>query len=389
MGRVVGDELGDPGEQQRRHHLPPDRLASAAVAAKTTVSGVAPAPRVRIGLEVDRDEVGALALGDPTRVVEAQRPVAVVRRGSEQLRGRPVTAALGGQPLVHLHRAHLLEQVDHRMAVGAQRQRCAGVVQPTRRTDPVGQVALGGRAEADVGARLPQQPDVVLAQVGRVHGGGQRTERSGLGEQLRGGDVVRRQAGFVLGDLLGDVDVQRHARGGLDDHLQLVPRHRTHRVDRGTDPRVVERSHPFRPRIGVTVGEAHLHTLRWATDTRREIAGVEQADPDPHLVGRSQQRLAHLVGVVVRRPVGLVVQVVELADRADAGRAHLGVGVAGELEVRLRRELRGHGVHLLAPGPERSPLGLRPPAQCPVERVRVTVGEARDGEAADGVGFTG
>ena len=84
--------------------------------------------------------------------------------------GRPVPALLGGQPLVHLHRAHLLEQVDHRMAVGAQREGGAGVVQPARRADAVGEVALGGRAEADVGARLPEQPDVVVGEVGGVHG---------------------------------------------------------------------------------------------------------------------------------------------------------------------------------------------------------------------------
>ena len=41
----------------------------------------------------------------------------------------------------------------------------------------------------------------------------------------------------------------------------------------------------------------------------------------------------------------------------------------------------GDGVHLLAPGPERPPLPLRPPPQRPVERVAVGVGEAGEGEA--------
>ena len=269
VGGVVGDQLGDAGEQQDVITRLPTTSASAAVAAKTSVSGVAPAPRVRM---VSRSTVTRSARW-PTAIRPAsskpERAVSVVRRRSEQLERGPVAALLGGQPLVHLHRAHLLEQVDHRMAVGAQREGGAGVVQPPRRTDPVGEVALGGRAEADVGARLAEQPDVVVGQVGRVHGGGQRTERSGLGEQLGRGDArtPRRQASFSA-TCSERCTCSGLPCGRLDDHLQLVARHRAHRVDRGTDPRVVERSHPLGPGVGVAVGEAHLHALRRPADTR-------------------------------------------------------------------------------------------------------------------------
>ena len=161
---------------------------------------------------VEGDEVGAGPDRDPAGVGEAERGVAVGGRGGEQLGGGPVAAPLGGQPLVELDRAHLLEQVDDRVAVGAQREPAAGVVQPPRGADAVAEVALGGRAEAGVGAALAEQRDVVVGEVGGVHGAGPRAEGAGVGEQLRRGDAVRREAGLVLGDLLGEVDVQRRSR---------------------------------------------------------------------------------------------------------------------------------------------------------------------------------
>ena len=118
----------------------------------------------------------------------------------------------------------------------------------------------------------------------------------------------------------------------------------------------------------------------------REVAGVEQRDPDPGLRGRRDQRVRHRVRVGVRRPVGLVVQVVELPHAGDPGRDHLAVGRPGQREVGVRVEPLRHGVHLLAPGPERPPLALGPPPQRPVERVAVGVGEPGEGEAGEAVG---
>ena len=70
-----------------------------------------------------------------------------------------------------------------------------------------------------------------------------------------------------------------------------------------------------------------------------------------------------------------VVEVVELADRRDAGQRHLGEGRAREREVAVRIEPLGERVHLLAPGPERAAAVLGAPAQGALEGVRVGVGE--------------
>ena len=89
--------------------------------------------------------------------------------------------------------------------------------------------------------------------------------------------------------------------------------------------------------LGVAVGVAPLHALGRLPEAGGQVAGVEQRDPQPGLAGRLDQGQAHRVGLVVRRPVGLVVQVVELADRGDAGRDHLAVGRPG----RARGSRRG------------------------------------------------
>ena len=76
---------------------------------------------------------------------------------------------------------------------------------------------------------------------------------AGVGEQLGRGDAVRREAGVVLGDLLGEVDVQR-LPGRLDDDRQLLARHRADRVDRrptGSSSPRTRSAHALRVAVGV------------------------------------------------------------------------------------------------------------------------------------------
>ena len=76
-------------------------------------------------------------------------------------------------------------------------------------------------------------------------------------------------------------------------------------------------------RLDVGVAEAPL--ARWGSRSApsqpaRCVGGREQHDPQPRRDRRLGDRDRHRVRVVVRRPVGLVVDVVELADGAVAGR---------------------------------------------------------------------
>ena len=108
-------------------------------------------------------------------------------------------------------------------------------------------------------------------------------------------------------------------------------------------------------------------------------AGVVKETDAGVVVSGGQQGPAHLVGVVVRRAVGLVVEVVELGDPGEARLEHLHVGVGRDrLEV-VRGQALDEAIHLLAPGPERiafAAAALRQPCHGALEGVAVQVGEA-------------
>ena len=132
-----------------------------------------------------------------------------------------------------------------------------------------------------------------------------------------------------------------------------------------------------------------LHPLDGLAEAAGEVRRVEQAEPQPGLVRCRLERLPHRVRVVVRRPVGPVVQVVELADARVAGGHHLAVRRAGQREVGVGLQPPGDVVHQLAPRPERPPLALGPASQRAVERVAVAVRQAGDREAGQAGSFTG
>jgi hypothetical protein len=170
------------------------------------------------------------------------------------------------------------------------------------------------------------------------------------------------------------VDVQRRVGQSLGDGGQLLARHCSNRVDRGADHhvrvagvtsrKVVDAG---RPAPGVAVVEPSLDAFGL------RVAGVEEADPQTDLSRGIDERFAHHVRVVVRGAAGLVVQVVELANDADAGQAHLGIRGTGQPMQQVGVEHGSDGVHLVPPRPER--VAANASAQCPVEDVAVAVGE--------------
>ena len=150
-------------------------------------------------------------------------------------------------------------------------------------------------------------------------------------------------APLVLRRLLGHVGVQHpppigNRPGDLGD---ARPIDGAHGVDGRTDAdavRVAQLIGARRPRGGVAVGEPSLCGVELDAGTAAQVARVEQGDAQTGLRGGGDQRLAHRVRRGVRHAARPVVQVVELADGADAGERHLGVRRPGEPEVRVRIE---------------------------------------------------
>ena len=77
---------------------------------------------------------------------------------------------------------------------------------------------------------------------------------------------------------------------------------------------------------------------------------ARSAGPPPSAASATRQR--HLVAVRVRRPVGLVVDVVELADGAVAGLPHLRERLSRQRPHARRDRGSGELEHLRPPGPE-------------------------------------
>ena len=126
---------------------------TSAAPAQNTVpsSGGVPASRTESSPTVVRSASapGAMrpAVGQPEAGVAARR-----RRG-QQLGGRVAPALAGGQALVELDRARLLEQVDHRVRVAAQREPGAA----RRRARGPGRCRRRGRARSS-GTGRPWRP---------------------------------------------------------------------------------------------------------------------------------------------------------------------------------------------------------------------------------------
>jgi hypothetical protein len=120
-------------------------------------------------------------------------------------------------------------------------------------------------------------------------------------------------------------------------------------------------------------------------DRRRaaEVAlGVEdrqQGQPDAGRAGRRRDALRRLGDVLVRPPVRGMVQVVELADRREAGLQHLGEGEGRDGLDGVGVEAVEEAVHDLAPGPEavgRGAAALGQARHAALEAVAVQVGQA-------------
>ena len=97
-----------------------------------------------------------------------------------------------------------------------------------------------------------------------------------------------------------------------------------------------ERLEPRQVGLDGRVAEAPLAGIGRTIEAAARVGGEQQHDPQPDVLGRLADRLGERVGPLVRRAVGLVVDVVELADRRVAGVAHLREAAAGDVVDRGR-----------------------------------------------------
>ena len=251
---------------------------------RTRARCAASVPGQADAVEADGDEVGARARLDPAGVRPPEAGVAAGAspRAAGRVAGcRPRSPRR--EPLVELHRTRLLEHVDDGVRVAAERERRAGV-DAARRIAPM----PSARSRSVVGhtqqqARgIAEQRDVVVGEVGRVHGGEVCVERTRAGEQP-GRACARRPRCTPRSRRAA----RRRARGAAA--RPRAPRRRPSRAESGSTARTLWMAAPIartrRRRRARPTRSAHASAVpsekrRWAPSGGSPIAAVQVAGVD-------------------------------------------------------------------------------------------------------------
>ena len=211
-----------------------------------------------------------------------------------------------------LQRAGLLEQVDHGVAVAAEAERAAGVGQRAGRSDAVGQVAFGGRAEADAGAGAAEQ----RARSASVRWVACTAVRVGPSTPVSASSSVgvrpcaARQASFSA--RCSERWTCSGRAGGRGRRTVDSAPAGTARTECSAAPiracgAAGSRATPVRPGVHVAVAEPALHPVqRLAVHGGGQVERVQQGDPDAGLARRPRSARAPITfgsayGRAVRR----------------------------------------------------------------------------------------
>jgi hypothetical protein len=257
-----------------------------------------------------------------------------------------------------LELAELFERVDADVRVGADAERDSAMPHANGREEAVSEISLCRRAGADRRAAVAQKVELRTVRMGRVDDRRPVAEAAAVGEQLDGTPAMLREAFLDLPGLLVGVDVEHEVLGvGVAAELhEPVSRAGAHGV--GGNPHRDSTPAQLLELLEVRGHRRLTHPLQAAA----RVGDVQAHEPEPRLGGGLRGRES-----------GVEAEVVELADRREAGSAHLAVGRGVELEHRPRGLGLGLGQHALAPGPEVASRG--PAAKRALEGMAVGVDE--------------
>ena len=291
------------------------------------------------------------------------------------------------QPAQFLHRRH-----GH-MGIRTDAPASARLQVVAQREQAVAEVGLRRGADRDGRAAGGDAACFLARQVGGMHQRPAPVDREFAQQPLHRPRVAQRQAVLHFAHLFGDVDVHRRIGRQRGQHL-------AHRGFRNRTQAVERTAHAQRCVLlraqEVEQAEETVHIVTEPPLAHRQFATIEtaghvehrqQGHADAGVARSSDQRPGHGRRICVRRAVGLMVHVVELAHMRVAGFQHFGVQLRRHRVGALRRHPCGEPVHDLAPGPEavfRVGLVFGQARHRPLEGVRMQVGDA--GHAPAGVG---
>ena len=200
-------------------------------------------------------------------------------------------------------------------------------------------------------------------------------------------DRPRSKPACDIGDLLGlfgNVDVDRIAPCQQKDGRQPFRIGRAQRVRGDADARVSRQPLCCRARRvqqpGVLIRRCAKAQLpdgqRLPTRAAMAVKDRQMRQADTRPLGRCENALRQLGGIVIRRAAGLVVQIVKLSDSRKTRLLHLHEGLRRDCLDMICCQPGGKAIHQIAPGPEtvlprRAMFGH--PGHCALEAVAVQV----------------
>jgi CDP-diacylglycerol---glycerol-3-phosphate 3-phosphatidyltransferase len=282
----------------------------------------------------------------------------VLRPDSEQLFGGDDVSPQLLSPGGAFELPQLFERVDPHVRVGADAERDPVGTESFHRHEPVAEICLRRRAEADPCPSFREEAELPVVCVSPVDDRRAGPQAAGVREELDRAYPVLGQALLDLPRLLVGVYVEDEAFaiGVCADPLEPVRRAGTDGVGGDSDSHA-----PFRElRDLLEVGGDR--SLAEAVDP---AAGVRHVQED-ELHARGAARLRSRLRL-------LETEVVELADGGVAGRAHLPVGHLVIGSNLLRGQLPGQVEHGVAPAPEI--VAFRPPPHGPLKGMAVRIHE--------------
>ena len=321
-------------------------------------------------VEVERDQVGRRA-GRDLRRLEPERAGAVHREALQQRaapgRPRPRRTSTFRRPRLaprERPRSRAPPRRD-RGACSSRRRRRPGRRAPT--AAPQAGSRRRGSPRCSGRRRRSRRARPAGRARRRRRGWRGRSSCAGRAAPQRVEQLDRAQA--VLGERLVDlarllVGVDVHRQAGLGGSARRSPRatsrgQRADRVRRGADrdqriarDGLAQRVDAREVGLDRGVAEAALARARRQVARRRARRRSAAARGGCRRPGGVADRVGERVRLVVRRAVGLVVDVVELADRRVAGARASRKQAARRRRTRAGVERAGGGVHRLAPRPE-------------------------------------
>lgn len=348
---------------------------------------------------VQADEIGRCADRDTARdskslTAAGEGALEQAASGRESRSAGQRIARMQHKPLSILQKTQFLGSVDQDVGVRADAETTALVEEAARREYPVAEIGFRDRAKPGHCAARDHAVDLGVSDMRGMDEAPMLVDGQSVEQQFDRTFAAPGQAVLDLPGLFGDVDVHRAAIRQRQDRGDLLRRGGAQTMRRNTDDGVRQGRHG--PPAGLDqptvpfdiVDESALTGRRGLpAEAGMGIEDREQGERDACRRCRRGDPRRKLGDIAVGRALGVVVNVVKLADAREAAFEHLQKGLRCDGLDIVGSHAVDEAIHRVAPGPEAvlatiktRPALLGETRHAALEGMAVQVGQARQAD---------